>query len=61
MGGLCGKSCKDELYDELNKKEITDDKKKYLESWIKQIYTKEMEEYSREEKDNILNQLNKNF
>jgi hypothetical protein len=61
MGALCGKSFQDELYEELNKKEINDEKKKYLEAWIKQIYTKDMENYTREQKDNLINQLNKNF
>jgi hypothetical protein len=61
MGALCGKTFQDELYEELNKKEFNDEKKKYLEAWIKQIYTKDMENYTREQKDNIIDQFNKNF
>jgi hypothetical protein len=63
MGAICGKSFEDELYEELNKLDdkTKEEKKKFLEAWIKQIYIKDMENYTREKKDNILEQLRYNF
>jgi hypothetical protein len=63
MGALCLKSFQDELYEELNKLDdkTKEEKKIFLEAWIKQVYNKEMEDYSREKKDEIIEQLKRNF
>ena len=63
MGSICGKSFKEELYRELDNlmtsQKIKEEKKKFLSHWIEEIYTKEMEDFSADDKNQIIENLRK--